>query len=124
MIAVLGASIFGIATIIYILLALGLPLGEFAWGGKYKVLPTNFRIICAVSVVVQLFAIMIILQTGGIIPLVFTKKVTTMICFFFAAYLSLNSIMNALSNSKKERYIVTPLSVTSAICFWITALQV
>lgn len=121
MIATLGAVIFGIATIIYMLLALGLPLGEFAMGGKYKVMPPQMRIACAGSVLVQLFAIVIILQTGGMIPLIFSIKVTKGICFFFAAYLSINSIMNVLSNSKKEKYFVTPLSVLAAICFWITA---
>lgn len=121
MISILGALVFGIATIIYILLALGFPLGEFALGGKYKVMPIQFRIVCAISVLIQLFAIVIILQTGGIIPLLFSLKATKMICFFFAAYLSLNSIMNALSNSEKEKFIVTPLSVIAAVCFWITA---
>ncbi|MBU5677759.1 hypothetical protein KQI88_15170 [Alkaliphilus sp. MSJ-5] len=121
MISILGALVFGIATIIYVLLALGFPLGEFALGGKYKVMPIQFRIVCAISVLVQLFAIVIILQAGGIISLLFSLKATKMICFFFAAYLSLNSIMNALSNSKKEKFIVTPLSIIAAVCFWITA---
>lgn len=121
MISIFGAFIFGVATILYILLICGLPLGEFAMGGKYKVMPTKLRIACALSVLIQLFAIVIILQTGGYLPLLFSMKVTKIICFFFAAYLSFNSILNALSNSKKEKYMITPLSVLSAICFWITA---
>ncbi len=40
-----------------------------------------------------------------------------------ASYLSLNTIMNAISRSKKERFIMTPLSLISAICFWITTLN-
>ncbi|MDF2540453.1 MAG: hypothetical protein K0S47_171 [Herbinix sp.] len=123
MISMLGASIFGIATIIYILLALGFPLGEYAMGGKYKVMPGKFRIACGISVIIQLFAIIIILQTGGILPTWFSLNTTRMICYFFAIYLSLNSILNVLSSSKKEKYVVTPLSVLSAICFWITAIK-
>lgn len=123
MIAILGAVVFSMATVMYILLAFGLPLGEFAMGGKYKVMPKNLRIACAVSVVVQLFAIMIILQTGGIIPMMFSYKVTRFICFFFAFYLSVNCVMNALSKSRKEKLFVTPLSVIAAVCFWITAIN-
>ncbi len=122
-VSIIGALTFGFATIIYVMLALGFPLGEFAMGGKYKVMPTHLRVACGVSVFVQLFAIIVILQAGGILPLFFSFKLTRGISFFFAAYLSLNSIMNASSTSKKERYVVTPISVIAAICFWITALN-
>ena len=50
-------------------------------------------------------------------------KVTKYICFFFAAYLSLNTIMNMISKSRKEKYVMTPLSLIAGICFWITAFQ-
>ena len=123
MIAIIGAITFGIAAILYILIALGLPLGEFAMGGKYKIMPPKPRIMIAVAVLIQLFAIMIILQTGGIIPTLFSIKVNRIICYFFAAYLSLNSLLNAFSKSKKERYTATPLSIITAICFWITAMN-
>lgn len=39
-----------------------------------------------------------------------------------AVYLSLNTVINFISKSKKEKYIITPLSFVTAICFWITAL--
>lgn len=41
----------------------------------------------------------------------------------FAAYLSLNTIMNMISKSRKEKYVMTPLSLIAGICFWITAFQ-
>lgn len=123
MISILGAITFGIAVIIYILIALGLPLGEFAMGGKYKILPTKLRIAIAFSVLVQLFAILIILQAGGVLPTMLSMKITRIICFIFAAYLSLNSLLNVFSNSKKERYLATPLSTITAVCFWVTALN-
>lgn len=124
MIALFGSITFAVATVIYILLVLGFPFGEFALGGKYEILPVKFRIICAVSVLVQLFAIMILLQTDGKLPLIFTQDITRAMCFFFAAYLSLNVIMNFLSQSKKEKWVVGPLSLVTAICFWITAVLV
>lgn len=106
-----------------VLVACGLPLGEFTMGGQHKVLPKQFRIMAVISLFIQLFAVVIVLQAGGFIPLWFSLKVTKYICFAFAAYLSLNTLMNLFSKSKKERYVMTPLSLAAAICFWISAFQ-
>lgn len=123
-IPLIGSIVFFLASMLYVLLVLGLPYGEFAMGGKYKVMPRRMRIACAFSVIVQWFAILILLQTANIVPLMFPFRITKGICIFFAVYLTLNSILNGLSRSKKERYIVTPLSIITAICFWITGLTV
>lgn len=120
-VAVIGSAAFFAASVLYIFLALGLPYGEFAMGGKYKIMPINMRYMCAFSVLIQWFAILILLQTARLVPLLFSSGITRGICFFFAVYLSINSVMNAFSKSKKEKYIATPLSIITAICFWITA---
>ena len=106
-----------------VLVACGLPMGEFTMGGQHKILPKNLRVVAVISVAIQIFAMNIILQAGGFIPLWFSFKVTKYICFFFAAYLSLNTIMNMISKSRKERFVMTPLSLIAGICFWITAFQ-
>ena len=123
MFSILGAVLFGIIAIMTVFVACGLPLGEFTMGGQHKILPKKFRLASVVSVAIQIFAIIIILQAGGFIPLWLSFKVTKYICFFFAAYLSLNTIMNMISKSKKEKYVMTPISLIAGICFWITAFQ-
>ena len=123
MFSILGAVLFGVIAIMTVLVACGLPLGEYTMGGQHKILPKKFRLAAVVSVAIQVFATIIILQTGGFIPLWFSFKVTKYICFFFAAYLSLNTIMNMISKSKKEKYVMTPISLVAGICFWITAFQ-
>ena len=123
MFSILGAVLFGIIAIMTVFVACGLPLGEFTMGGQHKILPKKFRLASVVSVAIQIFAMIIILQAGGFISLWFSFKVTKYICFFFAAYLSLNTIMNMISKSKKEKYVMTPISLIAGICFWITALQ-
>ena len=123
MFSILGAVLFGVIAIMTVLVAYGLPLGEFTMGGQHKILPKKFRLAAVVSVAIQIFAMIIILQAGGLLPLWFSFKITKYICFFFAAYLSLNTIMNMISKSKKEKYVMTPLSLIAAICFWITAFQ-
>ena len=123
MFAILGAVIFGVIATMTVLVACGLPFGEFTMGGQHKILPKNLRVAAVISVAIQIFAMIIILQAGGFIPLWFSFKVTKYICFFFAAYLSLNTIMNMISKSRKERFVMTPLSLIVGICFWITAFQ-
>ena len=121
MFAVLGAILFSIIAIMTVLVACGLPLGEFTMGGKHKILPKQFRIMAVISFFIQVFAIVIVLQAGGYLLLWFSFNITKYICIFFAAYLSLNTIMNLLSHSKKEKFVMTPLSILAAVCFWITA---
>ena len=123
MFSILGPVIFGMIATMTVLVACGLPLGEFTMGGQHKILPKNLRVAAVISVAIQIFAMIIILQAGGFIPLWFSLKVTKYICFFFAAYLSLNTIMNMISKSWKERFVMTPLSLIAGICFWITAFQ-
>ena len=121
--SILGPVIFGVIATMTVLVACGLPFGEFTMGGQHKILPKNLRVAAVISVAIQIFAMIIILQAGGFIPLWFSFKVTKYICFFFAAYLSLNTIMNMISKSRKERFVMTPLSLIAGICFWITAFQ-
>ena len=123
MFSILGAVLFGVIAIMTVLVACGFPLGEFTMGGQHKILPKKFRVMAVISVAIQIFAMIIILQAGGFIPLWLPFKVTKYICFFFAAYLFLNTIMNLISKSRKEKYVMTPISLITGICFWITAFQ-
>ena len=123
MIAIIGAGLCLIVIILSVLLICGLPLGELTMGGQYKVYPGKLRIVLVVQLVLQVFFVITILQAGGFMPLWFSYKSTKIVCIVMAVYLSLNVILNFISKSKKEKYVITPLSLMTAICFWITALQ-
>ena len=123
MVAIIGASAFAIVIVLSILIICGLPLGELTMGGQYKVFPKKLRIVLVTQLILQMFFEVIILQIGGFIPLWFSGNVTKIIGIIMAVYLSLNTVMNFISKSKKEKYIMTPISLISAICFWIVALQ-
>ena len=123
MLSIIGAGAFSIVIILSILIICGLPLGELTMGGQYKVFPQKLRIVLVTQLILQVFFVLIILQMGEFIPLWFSYNVTKIIGIVMAIYLSLNTVMNLISKSKKEKYIMTPLSFVTAICFWITALQ-
>ncbi|MBP3603404.1 MAG: hypothetical protein J6J79_04565 [Lachnospiraceae bacterium] len=122
MIAIIGAILMLVVITISILLLCGLPLGELTMGGQYRVFPKKMKMLLVTQLVLQIFFVIIILQMGGYIPLWFSYNVTQIICIIMAVYLSLNTVVNFISKSKKEKYIITPLSFVTAICFWITAL--
>ena len=123
MISIIGAGSFSIVIILSFLIICGLPLGELTMGGQYKVFPHKLRIVLIIQIILQIFFVLIILQMGEFIPLFFSHNVTKIIGIVMAVYLSFNTVMNLISKSKKEKYIMTPLSFVTAICFWITALQ-
>ena len=123
MISIIGAGAFSIVIILSIPIICGLQLGELTMGGQYKVFPPKLRIVLVTQLILQVFFVLIILQMGEIIPLLFSYNVTKIIGIVMAIYLSVNTVMNLISKSKKEKYIMTPLSFVTAICFWITALK-
>ena len=110
MIAIIGASVFSIVSVLSFLIICGLPLGELTMGGQYKVFPKKLRIILVMQLILQIFFVVIILQMGRFIPFWFSESTTKIICIVMAVYLSLNTVMNFISKSRKERYIMTPLS--------------
>lgn len=122
MIAIAGAILMLVVITLGILLLCGFPLGELTMGGQYRVFPFKMRVLLLIQLILQIFFVIIILQMGGYVPLWFSDNITQIICIIMAAYLSLNTVANFISKSKKEKYIMTPLSLVTAICFWITAL--
>lgn len=119
--SVIGAVLLLGVAVMEVLLIFGLPLGEFTMGGRYKVLPPMFRLFAASSIILQLFGAAMLLQGSGLMNMWFAGKVTKIICFVFAGFFAVNTIMNFISPSKKEKYVMTPLAAIEAICFAITA---
>lgn len=118
-----GAFILLAVIILSILLICGFPLGELTMGGKYKIWPKELRMIAIGQLLLQLFALYILLSAGAVIPLLFTRKMTKIICFVFAVFFVSNTFMNFVSKSKKEKCIMTPMSAIEAICFAVAGFQ-
>ena len=119
--SITGAVLLLAVAVMEILLIFGLPLGEFTMGGRYKVLPPMYRMFAASSVILQLFGAAMILQGGGLMNMWFAGKVIKIICFVFAGFFAVNTVMNIISPSRKEKYVMTPLAAVEACCFAVTA---
>ena len=122
MTAIIGAVLLFLVVIMSVALIFGAPLGAFTLGGHFKVFPAKLRIVLAVQLLLQVFFAVILLQLGGYMSLWLSHNVTKIVGIAFAVYLTLNCFGNMFSKSKKEKIVMTPLSVITAVCYWVNAL--
>ena len=121
--AVVAYVLLGALAVFQIALAAGAPLGALAWGGKHRVLPRGLRIASAVSVLVYgLFAAIIAGAVssqdrfGDYIP------ETPVGIWVLTAYFGLGVIANAISRSRPERFVMTPVAAVLCACCLLVAL--
>ena len=123
MIATIGSALLLIVAVMEVLLIAGLPLGEFTMGGRHKVLPMPYRFAAASSILFQIFGALMMLQGAGFMNMWFGVTPTRIICYVFAGFFAVNTVMNFISPSKKEKYVMTPLALIEAVCFFVTAIK-
>jgi hypothetical protein len=103
-------------------LACGAPLGEYAWGGKHPgSLPKQLRIASLVSIVIYALLALVLLSKAGMITL-FPAAVFVPGAWVVFGYLVLGTLMNAVSRSKKERAVMTPIAAMLAVLALLVAL--
>jgi hypothetical protein len=88
----------------------GVPLGEYAWGGGAKVLPRRLRIGSAVAIALYMAFALVALAKAQALPSVAPTFVAVAI-WVIAVYLLLGVAMNAVSRSRRERWVMTPVSL-------------
>ena len=120
--AIIGTISFTPIIILYLLLILGFPLGEFVMGGKNRIIAKESRPPFITALIVQLILLFILLQVGGLIPFLLEPPLTRGIGYFFALYLLFNAVIALFSFSRKEKCVVAPLYLITSICFWATLL--
>lgn len=105
--------------IFQVLLSLGFPLGEYAMGGYYKVFPKKLRIASVVNAMILLFMGFVFLQHSNVLNGVDFLS-THILVWVITIFLGLNTMANLISRSKKERFVMTPLSgFTFILCLFI-----
>ena len=115
--AILAALILAGLICFQLLLAAGLPLGHYAWGGAHRVLPRSLRVGSVVAVFIYLAAAVGILQAASVIDLGLSQLPRVAV-WILAAFFGIGVVMNAISRSRKERrmaFVAAALSALSAI---------
>jgi hypothetical protein len=120
--AATGAALLGLLAVFQLLLIAGLPLGRFAWGGQNAVLPTNLRIGSAVSIVLYAIFAVLILQAADAVA-VLPAGLAGVAIWVLTAYFAVGVAMNAVSRSRQERAVMTPVSLVLAAACLVLALH-
>ncbi|PWC03513.1 hypothetical protein [Agromyces badenianii] len=102
-------------------LALGAPIGHFAWGGQHRVLPPRLRIGSAVSIVIYAIIAALALDRVGIIDVV-SDTVSTVGMWIVFGYFVLGIPLNSISRSRAERFTMTPVVIVLALLSLLIAL--
>jgi len=107
--------------IFQILLIAGKPLGEYAWGGQNKVLPRKLRVASISSLFIYAGFAVLIASKAGLLP--GGESAFVQVTMWVATgYFFLGIFVNAISRSKKERFLMTPVAAALALCFLIVSL--
>lgn len=106
--AVAACLILAALAVFQVALALGAPLGRFAWGGQHTVLPTSLRIGSALSIAIYAVTGAILLARAGAISLGVSDRTVEIAAWVVTAYFALGILMNAISRSRAERLVMTP----------------
>jgi uncharacterized membrane protein SirB2 len=103
-------------------LALGAPLGHFAWGGQHRVLPKNLRNGNLISIgLYAVFSLIVLMRAGLVTSWPGTAWIAPAI-WVLVTYLAVGIVMNAISRSRPERLVMTPTVLVLFVCALVVAL--
>jgi len=115
-VAVLGVAVLGALAVFQVLLVAGAPLGRYAWGGQHVVLPNRLRAGSVVSVALYAVFALVLLQAAGAVDLL-PAGLADVAIWVLAGYFALGVVMNAVSRSRPERLVMTPVAlVLTGLC--------
>jgi hypothetical protein len=110
--AVFACLVLGALGVFQVALALGAPLGRFAWGGQHRVLPIAFRVGSVISILVYALIATVVLARAELLWRDLPDGVVRTVIWVIVGYFFLGVAMNLASKSKAERLV---MSVASAI---------
>lgn len=121
--ALLGILILAALSVFQALLIFGKPLGNYAWGGQHTVLPKRLRIASVFSIALYGIFSILLASKAGLVSIVADSQLLTIAMWVLTFYFVLGIIMNAISRSKKERALMTPVALTLAVIFLLVTLN-
>ena len=107
--AVIYCALLAALGVFQLALALGAPLGRFAWGGAHARLPANLRIGSLIAIAIYALLAAISLDRASLTHLFSDPAIPKIGAWVAVAYLALGIPMNAISRSKPERFTMTPV---------------
>ena len=103
-----GGTLSVLLVIFQLMLAFGLPIGRFAWGGEHTVLPTRLKTASFVSSLVVLFCATLFIEAGTETQILPGTGYQTPALGLFMILFGLSTFANLNSSSLPERLTGTP----------------
>lgn len=122
-VALLGVLILFSLSVFQILLILGKPLGNYAWGGQHEVLPNRLRVGSVFSIMLYIVFSILLVSKAGLVDIIPDGLFLSVAIWVVTGYSVLGIFMNAISRSKKERLLMTPVVLLLAVIFLVVAVS-
>lgn len=120
--ALLAIGLLGAVVLLQLLLALGLPLGGAAWGGRHRTLPRRLRVASGIAAGVLVIAMWLVATEAGFLPAGVGTPGSGILVWVFAGFFALNTLGNLVSESVVERRLMAPITIYLALSFALLAL--
>lgn len=105
--------------VLQVLVAAGRPYGRLVWGGGHEVLPRSLRAGSALAVpVYAAIAVALVWRAGVLGP---PPRPVVVATWALMAYFALGIAVNAISRSRAERLVMTPVCVVLTVCSLVLA---
>ena len=99
-----------------LLLIMGKPLGEYAWGGQHQVIGQKLRYGSVFAILIYLFMISVLFDRSGLVEVYPAGLLKEYGLTVITVYMILGVFMNTITRSKKERMVMLPVSLVILIC--------
>lgn len=119
--AIAATAILAALALFQAAIAAGAPLGQFAWGGQHRVLPSRLRAGSVVSIGLYAVFAVVLLDRAGVTSILVEGRTVRVLAWVLAGYFVIGIVMNAISRSKPERITMTPVAIVLAILAIIVA---
>ncbi len=106
--AVIASVVLALLGLFQLFLAAGRPWGRLAWGGSHVVLPTRLRMASTASVFLYALIAFVLLDRARVIDWL-QDGVATPAAWVLVGYFALGILLNAISRSRPERMVMTPV---------------
>ena len=110
-----AAGVFALMAGFQLLLALGLPFGQFAWGGEYRILPAKFRFASFLSALLFAFGVTAVLERAHLMSFFGRPDIIAVVVWAYAGLFTLSAVGNLFSSSIYEKRLMTPVAIILVI---------
>lgn len=106
--------IYSLTIVFHLLVLLKVIPYKIVWGSRLKTDSDMYKLE-TVSVILNIFFLIVILSISNYIPFTFNESVLTVLLWIMAALFLFNTVVNMLSKNRLEKLIFTPVTIILTI---------